>query len=456
MKKLLLSCFLTCLGSLAVSSLASNAYGAESGYFEKIFAAPDKPSPGTLSMGAEWRLWIPEGVEQLKGVIVHQHGCGSGSGDGGRTGAYDLHWQALARKHSCALIASSFRQGDLPCEDWCDPRNGSAQSFLNALEYFAEYTGHEELTTIPWALWGHSGGGQWVGCMTQLYPRRVAAAWLRSGCPDTVVQIFNELPMNDDVRNVPMMLNLGAFEHDFAIIWKPGWNYYRQMREQGAKIGMLVDPTTHHETGSSRYPAIRFFDEVLAVRLGGGDSAPLPSVEGLILPVDAVSDREISAEGVVSDPDSATPILDASERREYLKDGIWLPSSEYVDVWRKYAVDASFDDATPPPAPTDVAISSETRLMTWNCVADLESGLKTFNIYENGKLLTTLPTAPSVNSRPVFQGVMYSDTPDYSLPKMEYEIPDFNPQSVYSITAINTCNLESEPVNASVLQSAAE
>ena len=40
-------------------------------------------------------------------LFVHQHGCGKGSGFTGQTAAYDLHWQALARKWDCALLGPS-------------------------------------------------------------------------------------------------------------------------------------------------------------------------------------------------------------------------------------------------------------------------------------------------------------------------------------------------------------
>jgi len=53
-------------------------------------------------------FWIPAGVKKLRGVIVHQHGCGEGSCKSGLTGAYDLHWQALAKKHACALLSPTY------------------------------------------------------------------------------------------------------------------------------------------------------------------------------------------------------------------------------------------------------------------------------------------------------------------------------------------------------------
>ena len=84
---------------------------------------------------------------------------------------------------------------------WCDPRNGSAQTFQQALTEFAQGTGHPELAAAPWALWGHSGGGHWAGGMTLLYPERVAACWLRSGVP-----LFKPNPDRESIK--PYTLNL--------------------------------------------------------------------------------------------------------------------------------------------------------------------------------------------------------------------------------------------------------
>ena len=71
---------------------------------------PPSTQPGELQFGVTYTVWIPEGVPKLRGVIVHQHGCGEGSCKSGLTGAFDLHWQALARKHGCALLAPAYEQ----------------------------------------------------------------------------------------------------------------------------------------------------------------------------------------------------------------------------------------------------------------------------------------------------------------------------------------------------------
>ena len=118
--------FLVCL---LVSCLVPTAACA-SGVIHKVhYDGSDKP--GELVFAVDYYLWVPDAVATLRGVIVHQHGCGTGACQGGVTAAQDLHWQALARKWDCALMGSSYQAPDgTNCRLWCDPRNGSEQTFL--------------------------------------------------------------------------------------------------------------------------------------------------------------------------------------------------------------------------------------------------------------------------------------------------------------------------------------
>src|SRR4051812_25896415 len=90
--------------------------------------------PGELKFAVNYTIWIPSALKTLRGVIVHQHGCGEGSCKSGLTGAFDLHWQALAKKHDCALLAPAYEQPEgADCQLWRDPRNGSGAAFPRAL-----------------------------------------------------------------------------------------------------------------------------------------------------------------------------------------------------------------------------------------------------------------------------------------------------------------------------------
>mgnify|MGYP003653120361 CR=1 FL=1 len=140
-------------------------------YYYVRYDGSDKPN--TLADGVTYTVWIPPEVEKLRGVIVHQHGCGSGAGQTGLTGSFDLHWQALAKKYDCALLSPAYEQpSSEPCANWCDSRNGSDVTFIKALSDLGKKTNHPELASVPWALWGHSGSGHWVGGMAFLHPER--------------------------------------------------------------------------------------------------------------------------------------------------------------------------------------------------------------------------------------------------------------------------------------------
>ncbi|MEM6690871.1 MAG: hypothetical protein AAF664_15670, partial [Planctomycetota bacterium] len=161
--------FALALLAFALGTIACliNCHAQQSPYDEAPEAKPPyyrvryeaSTSEDGLQFPVQYTAWLPEGVETLRGVIVHQHGCGPGSCQSGLTGAYDLHWQALARKHSCVLLAASYEQPDKAnCRLWCDPRNGSDKAFQKGLVDLANQSKHPELANVPWALWGHSGG----------------------------------------------------------------------------------------------------------------------------------------------------------------------------------------------------------------------------------------------------------------------------------------------------------
>jgi hypothetical protein len=48
----------------------------------------------------------------LRGIIAHEPGCGPGDDRAEPAAAGDLLWQALARKHDCALLAPTYEQSD--------------------------------------------------------------------------------------------------------------------------------------------------------------------------------------------------------------------------------------------------------------------------------------------------------------------------------------------------------
>ncbi|HWL09324.1 MAG TPA: hypothetical protein VNQ76_13030 [Planctomicrobium sp.] len=386
---------------------------AEPPYYRVRYEASTEP--GELIFPVNYTVWIPPDIKQLRGVIVHQHGCGEGSCKSGLTGAYDLHWQALAKKHDCALLSPSYEQPEkADCQMWCDPRNGSGNAFKKCLVDLGEKSGHPELSQIPWALWGHSGGGHWCGGMTLLHPQRVAAAWLRSGVP-----LLEADPKRTGIKphdlavaalQVPVMCNLGTKEGvtdkegRFAGVWPANETFFHALRSKGGLIGVAVDPFSSHDCGNQRYLAIPWLDTCLRMRLPetSGDSLKTLENEGIWL----------------SELTGTSAVLATSCDGDPLKLG-WLPDDRMAAAWMQYVRDTKVTDPTPPPAPTNLKVDGN--LLTWSAEADLESGLARFTIERDGEFLAHVPeNGKNPFGRPLFQNLQYSDTPSMPLVRMEF------------------------------------
>ncbi len=402
--------------------------------------------PGGLAFPVTYTVWIPAGIPRLRGVIVHQHGCGTGSCSSGLTGAHDLHWQALAAKHDCALLAPAYEQPDkADCQLWCDPRNGSGSAFMRALTELGTLTGHVELATVPWALWGHSGGGHWVGGMALLHPERVVAAWLRSGVPlleaDPARPGIKPHQLPDATLAVPLVCNLGTKEgvtdgdERFKGVWPANQTFFRALRARGGLVGVAIDPLSSHDCGNQRYLAIPWLDACLTARLpaqSGESLRAMPTADAWLTPI--TGGEAVPAAGFTGDP---------------LALG-WLPNAHSARMWTEYVNDTRVTDTTPPPAPIAVRIDGDA--LVWEATADLESGVAGFVIECDGRRVATLPEKPANPfGRPVFQNLLYSDTPSQPLVPLRFELPttpgtaDADTAGRYRVIAVNTVGLESEP-----------
>jgi pimeloyl-ACP methyl ester carboxylesterase len=404
---------------------------------------------GELKLPVTYTLWLPPGVKTLRGIIVHQHGCGVSPHGDGAAAACDLHWQALARKHGCALLGPEYQQFDkTDCLWWCNPRNGSGTKFLQALADLAELSHHPELKTVPWALWGHSGGALWVGTMFFLYPDRTAAVWLRSQVPPQPIGTFPAAAFA-----VPVMCNLGtqegvtvktnasassdSFERKVLGMWGRVEPFFKEFRAWGGLIGVSVDPNSGHDCGNSRYLAIPWFDACLTARLpkkaGDARLKPMPAEDAWLAPL--LGRRAQPAAKFTGD----------------VKTAVWLPNERVAKAWGEYEEDGNVRDTTPPPAPTNVRVNS-TGELSWEAEADLESGLAAFIVERDGRKLARVPETYSgyFVGRPVFQQTGYGDTPTPPLAEMRYkdDTAEKGQKHTYTVRTVNSVGLESKPAVA--------
>ena len=449
----------TLLLALGAVGVASSMRGA--GQYLKL-DYPASTASTELQVAVTYALWIPDGVKTVRGIIVHQHGAGTTASIEGSTAAYDLHWQALAKKWDCALWGSSYHVQNEKIDTspgaselWFDPRRGSEKTFLNALTDFAGKSGHPEIDKIPWALWGHSGGGIWSDVMATLHPERVIAVWMRSGSalmflthreftrPDVPAGLY-KIPMmtNPGVKEKPKLSPDAPDHRTEAEKMKGPWlgniATFKEYRGRGGLIGFAPDPRTGHECGDSRYLAIPFLDACLAMRLPekGSNSQ-------LLKPMDT---SKAWLAPLFGDEAKA-----AAEFKGNANEAVWLPNEAVAKAWMEYVKTGATTDSTPPPAPFNVkALPKEDQgtEITWDAAADFESGLQQFIVLRDGHELAKVPEKPIGKfGRPLFQSMTYHDTPSQPMPEMRYLDASAKPGEThtYAIRTVNSVGLRSEP-----------
>ena len=407
---------------------------------------PPSTATNQLQIGVTYTMWIPDDVARFRCVIIHQHGAGRTAAEKGATAAYDLHWQALAKKWDCALLGPSYHvltdatdASPGGSELWFDPRRGSDQTFLRALDELSAQAKHPELATVPWALWGHSGGGIWSDVMTTLHPERVAAVFLRSGS-------FRDRPGFPQLETpaaafaVPVMGNAGVKEQDRSA-WITTLARIREYRSKGGPAGFAPDPRTGHETGDSRYLAIPYFDTCLAMRLpakGSNDQTlkPMDMSKAWLAPF-------LGQTAVPRSSYKGNPL-----------EAVWLPDEEVARIWIEYVKNGTIADSTPPLPPFDVRVTSRGNggnEITWDAEVDFESGLGGFFVMRDDQALARLPAMIplGVYGRPLFQGLSYHDTPEGPPAPAEMRYLDVSAKPgekhTYSILAVNSAGVTSQP-----------
>jgi hypothetical protein len=443
--------------ALGISGFAATTRGAGT-YLKMDY--PASSASNELQVAVTYTLWIPDGVKTLRGIIVHQHGAGTTASIEGSTAAYDLHWQALAKKWDCALWGSSYHVQNEKIdispgasELWFDPRRGSEKTFLKGLADFAAKSGHPEIDKVPWALWGHSGGGIWSDVMTTLHPDRVIAVWMRSGSSLMFLTHpeFARAEVPAALYAIPMMTNPGVKEkpkpdpaapdnrtevEKLKGPWLGNIATFREYRAKGGLIGFSPDPRTGHECGDSRYLAIPFLDACLAARLPDKGSTsqtlkPMVTNKAWLAPLFG---------------DEAKP---AADYKGNANEAVWLPNEAVAKAWMEYVKTGATSDTTPPPAPFNVKTSTkgdEGTEITWNAEADFESGIRNFIVLRDGRELAQVPEKPVGKfGRPLFQSMTYHDTPNQPMPEMRYVDASTRPgeKHTYSIIAVNSVGLKS-------------
>jgi hypothetical protein len=392
------------------------------------------PKQGGMIGDARYYCWIPASVSTLRCVLVHQHGCTTeGSAP---PMVNDVQWLSLAKKWNSVFVSPMLvtgPNGTPDCNNWFNINNGSGNCFIAMLDTLARRSGHAEIKTIPWALWGHSGGAMWSVAMTGKYPERIAA---------TVAQACGT-----DISNVPAALKVPVLHCNGKQDICHNDTYFANGRSKGAFWAHAINPNTTsdgegHMVHDVRLISIRWFDYCLALRL------PDVSGESQLKAMD-------TSNAWLGDKTALTVASAATYTGNKLA-ACWFPNRTMAEKWLEYVKTGTIKDSTAGPAPYNLTgtLASTRFTIKWDCDADLEGGIKTFKIYRNDALYRTLKytVTSTYSSIPGFQRWNECDQPNPS-PAPEMTFTDSTVTSTgtytYQLSLINWFDFEgakSDPI----------
>jgi pimeloyl-ACP methyl ester carboxylesterase len=341
------------------------------------------PQQGGTPTNATYYCWLPESVGTVRCIIVHQHGCTRG-GDGPLM-MNDLQWLSLAKKWHAVFIAPSWPGSDCT---WRAVSSGSVVAFQLALDTLAKRSSHPEIKWVPWALWGHSGGCQWITEMARTYASHIAVMIAASGSQEmSTYPATLKIPILDhnSVKDETQYFNNGlVFANGRALgaIWAHMINPYPLWVTAPTAFDTNMEGHAPHDL---RMLAIPWMDICLASRL--------PDKAG-----DSVC-KDMDTTNVWLGDTSTHAIAPANQFTGNKRIASWLPNEFFALKWAEYMVKGTIYDSTPPPAPHNLTgtYSNKQIMLNWDADADLETGIKTFIIYRNDSLLKKMdwPNAPT-------------------------------------------------------------
>jgi len=377
---------------------------------------------------ANYSVFIPDNVQKIKGLFIHQHGC---TMEGrGVASAYDIQYQAFASKWHLAIIGPDlYPQSSHGCEDWINPEDGSGPALLAALDSIAQFSQHPEIVNAPWLLWGHSGGGYWVLAMINAYPDLIIGAVCYSPAFDP------HFSYSEGAAKIPIMIrHAGSTDYNDPGVncWGTALHTFSILRKMHGLASIAYIPNETHNLSYLRYMAIPFYESVLSQRLPINGSSVLQDMD--------------MTKGWLCDTVTTgmVQIYKESEFKGNKKTMSWLPDSLYAVNFREYLKSGIVQDVTAPLAPENLKLvkSKDAQLeLMWKAEADIESGIKYFNIYKNGQLLGRYPTEVDFQTF----DTNGDDAVPVNPPAMIYRISEISENGVdtIAVTSVNRFNLES-------------
>ena len=224
-----------------------------SGEFLNDWAYSVNPEPYDNFEVAQFGLWVPDDVTDLRALLILLHGANTSAlGFENNQG-----WQDYANEENIGLIGVSFKGGS-----YTNPVGGSGNALLIALDSITSRNNIPEVYNLPFIMRGFSAGGVFSYNFSHWKPERVVAfVNIRGG------GISVDTPEN---KHVPGLMLIG--ENDAPTRGERMINVVNTNRTIGGVWGYAIEPGAEHFSSldASNFLAKKFFSAVLDLRVSNG------------------------------------------------------------------------------------------------------------------------------------------------------------------------------------------
>jgi hypothetical protein len=257
----------------------------------------------------QFRLWIPDGLTTVRGILVVANYKGGDSRDDYK----EVWYSEFMDQHGFAFLGT---RGDPSHAD-------SYDAMLRALKQIAAAADHPELLDAPYAATGFSAGGGFASYLLVMTPDKVIAS---VPCGARL-----KLPPTPSVAslNTPACIISGEQETIFPSVVEPVLQTYRP---QGALFGWTTVQGRGHERCGQEVLAMPLLDAAVRLRYPRDGDVRVGPVKLRHLDPDSgwVADNTTWKSGLTS-------IAPASQFSGDIRSSSWLPMEDIAFIYRAYA-----------------------------------------------------------------------------------------------------------------------
>lgn len=196
------------------------------------------------------KMWIPPGIETIRGVFISGHGGGGGDS---RDFARDENIRAFAARLGFAVAGLHNFPGRRVYEQ-------GARFFFNALKKWSEFGQHPEIANLPFVIYGSSNGGATTYGFVNYAPERAICF-----VSNVAAGSNPEIPV-DEALKVPGIFIMGQFD---ALIGQRGIDRTAELmnyaRNKGALWSWAIE-MKGHEDGASFDVYMKMVEQAVLAR----------------------------------------------------------------------------------------------------------------------------------------------------------------------------------------------